>query len=46
MELDGEDADKEGSGLGLYIAKSLMVKMNGELIGEAIRGINGIIPFV
>ena len=27
-----EADNKEGSGLGLYIAKSLMVKMNGELI--------------
>lgn len=27
--------NKEGSGLGLYIAKSLMVKMNGELICDS-----------
>ena len=27
-----EDTKKEGSGLGLYIAKTLMEKMNGEMI--------------
>ena len=30
-----EADNKEGSGLGLYIAKSLMVKMNGELICDS-----------
>ena len=30
-----ESANKEGSGLGLYIAKSLMIKMNGELICDS-----------
>ncbi len=29
---NAEDSQKEGSGLGLYISKSLMEKMNGELI--------------
>ena len=27
-----EDTKKEGSGLGLYISKTLMEKMNGELV--------------
>ena len=31
---DAEEKQKEGSGLGLYISKSLMEKMNGELICE------------
>ena len=30
-----EESKKEGSGLGLYIAKNLMEKMNGELICES-----------
>ena len=30
-----ESENKEGSGLGLYIAKSLMAKMNGELICDS-----------
>ena len=30
-----ESDNKEGSGLGLYIAKSLMAKMNGELICDS-----------
>ena len=30
-----ESDNKEGSGLGLYIAKSLMLKMNGELICDS-----------
>ena len=29
---DAEEKQKEGSGLGLYISKSLMEKMSGELI--------------
>ena len=32
---DWKDGKQEGSGLGLYIAKTLMVKMNGELIAES-----------
>jgi signal transduction histidine kinase len=30
-----EDSKEEGSGLGLYIAKTLMEKMDGELILES-----------
>jgi signal transduction histidine kinase len=30
-----ENTDIDGNGLGLYIAKSLMKKMNGDLIAES-----------
>lgn len=33
---DIADSKKEGSGLGLYIAKNLMEKMNGELVCESV----------
>lgn len=32
---DWQDTDKDGNGLGLYIAKTLMIKMNGDLIAES-----------
>ena len=32
---NAEAENKEGSGLGLYIARSLMLKMNGELVCES-----------
>ena len=32
---DWKDSKQEGSGLGLYIAKTLMEKMNGELVAES-----------
>jgi len=32
---DWQDTDKDGNGLGLYIARSLMAKMNGDLIAES-----------
>ena len=32
---NAEESQKEGSGLGLYISKSLMSKMNGELICDS-----------
>lgn len=32
---DWHDTDKDGHGLGLYIAKTLMNKMNGDLIAES-----------
>ena len=32
---DWQDTDKDGNGLGLYIARSLMTKMNGDLIAES-----------
>ena len=32
---DWENSDKDGHGLGLYIAKSLMQRMNGDLIAES-----------
>lgn len=32
---DWKDTDKEGHGLGLYIAKTLMNKMNGDLIAQS-----------
>ena len=32
---DWQDTDKDGHGLGLYIAKSLMNKMSGDLIVES-----------
>ncbi|MCR5106166.1 MAG: HAMP domain-containing histidine kinase [Eubacterium sp.] len=32
---DWENTDKEGNGMGLYIAKSLMQKMSGDLIAES-----------
>ncbi|SEP64266.1 HAMP domain-containing protein [Lachnospiraceae bacterium NE2001] len=30
-----QDTDKDGNGLGLYIAKTLMQKMNGDLVAES-----------
>jgi signal transduction histidine kinase len=30
-----QETDKEGNGLGLYIAKTLMLKMNGDLVAES-----------
>ena len=32
---DWQETDKEGNGLGLYIAKTLMQKMNGDLVAES-----------
>ena len=32
---DWENSGKDGHGLGLYIAKTLMQKMNGDLIAES-----------
>ena len=32
---DWQDTDKDGNGLGLYIARSLMTKMNGDLVAES-----------
>ena len=32
---DWENSGKDGHGLGLYIAKSLMKRMNGDLIAES-----------
>ena len=32
---DWENTDKDGNGMGLYIAKSLMQKMSGDLIAES-----------
>ncbi len=32
---DWQETDKDGNGLGLYIAKTLMQKMNGDLVAES-----------
>ena len=32
---DWKDTEKDGNGLGLYISKNLMKKMNGDLIAES-----------
>ena len=42
---DWQDTDKDGNGLGLYIARSLMTKMNGDLIAES-DGIGLVITLV